>query len=737
MEQTTGPQLTIPRLSRFRHLSAAQTLGLTFAWLALAGATLLAYANTWHVPFLLDDFPRIVEEPALRQWDTIAQLVAHSNRPFAMLTFALNYAVHGYEVWGYHALNVAIHIASGLILFGLIRLTLSQLSTSTRSGRLLSQQATWIAWTIALLWLLHPLQTQSVTYVVQRLESLMGLAYLSTLYFFARGARAKSGWGWMTLSLLACAVGMGCKEVMVTAPVMVLWYDRVFVAASWRVLCKQRWPYYCGLFATWGVLVWAMLHDTTDYTGGALVSVAGLTPMVYLWNQTAVLMHYLRLTLWPVDQCFLYQWPVETQWRRLVPSAIAIVALASATVFASFRWPRIGWVAGGFFIVLAPTSSIVPIKDLAFEHRMYLPLAGLITLLVITATVLIDRLALGFKLKRAVAACAVLAVAGLLMAATIGRNYDYRSTEALWEQTVHVAPHSWKAWTNYGIVLAEQQRHQQAVEAFARAAEINPRNVGIAASFAGALIETGDYAQAESQLQRALKLKAHDYLAILNWGNLEFAQGRFFEAMPYLKSALITRPDNVAARVCLAACLVNTAEFEAAEQECREVLRREPHSPTGLLNLACALGGQGRTSAAIEACRAAVQHDPSSPNAHATLALLLAGSNFEEAKAHFKMASALERELPTYDLALANLLIRDAPAEAIVAYQAALSKQADCIEAHLGLADAYAALRQARAAIGHLEFVSQRMPEWSELQRSLTRLRAEVAAESPESPSCD
>lgn len=729
MEHSTSLQpASPPRLSYFRHLRGVQPWGVAFAWLTLAGATLLAYARTWQVPFLFDDVQRIVEEPALRQWDKLPELMAHTNRPFAMATFALNYAVHGYEVWGYHAVNLAIHIAAGLVLFGLIRLTLSQLPPSTRVGRLLSQQAVWIAWTIALLWLLHPLQTQAVTYIVQRLESLMGLAYLSTLYFFARGVRAKTGWGWLSLSLLACALGMGCKEVMVTAPLMVLWYDRVFVASSWRALCQQRWPYYCGLFATWGVLLWAMLHDTTDYTSGALVSVTGLTPLVYLWNQTAVLVHYLRLALWPVDQCFLYQWPVETQWIRLVPSAVAIVALACATVIAIFRWPRIGWVAGWFFIVLAPTSSIVPIKDLAFEHRMYLPLAGVITLLVIAAAVLLDKLVLGLKVKRAIAASVVFAVAGLLLAATIGRNHDYRSTLALWEQTARVAPNSWGAWNNYGIALAEQQLHPQAVEAFARAADINPSDVGIAASYAGSLIETGDYAQAETQLLRAMQLNANDYLTILNWGNLEFARGRFYEAVPYLEGALVTRPDNVATRVCLAACLVNTADFEAAEQQSREALRRDPNSPTALLNLACALGGQGRISAAIVACRAAIEHDPSSPNSHGTLGLLLADSNLEEAKAHFEMASALEAQLPTYDLALAGLLIRDAPAEAVVAYQAALKKQPDCIEAHLGLVDAHIALGQADAAIVHLEFVSQRMPEWTDLQRSLTRLRAQVGA---------
>lgn len=709
-----------------RHLAGSRT----WCGVSLAVAVLIAYSNTWQVPFLLDDVKRIVEEPAVRDLRMLPELMAKTNRPIAMATFAVNHAVHGYQVWGYHVVNAAIHLAGGLVLFGLLRRTFSQLPATTRARIVLREQSSLIAWAIALLWLVHPLQTQAVTYIVQRLESLMGLAYLSTLYFFVRGVGSKRRWGWFSLSVGACAFGMGCKEVMVTAPLMVLAYDRVFLASSWRSLWSQRWKYYCGLVSTWGVLAWAMLHDTSDYTSGALLSVPGLTPSVYLWNQSAVLVHYLRLAVWPVDQCFFYQWPVVTELGPLLPSTLAIGALGIGTLIAMVRWPQIGFIGFWFFVILAPTSSLVPIRDLAFEHRMYLSLAAVIALLVIIVGVVLDRIVIHTAVRRRVAYLLVFSVAGLSIGATLKRNHDYRSASAIWKQTVEVVPLGWGGWVNYASALVDEKRYELAVEAFAQAVILNPDDVGSRASYAGALIEMENYAEAESQLQLALELKPDDYLTILNFGQMEFARGRLLDAIPYLEGAVEAKPDNTSARVCLAACLIHAGEFVTAERHCREALRQQPESSEAMLNLACALGGQGRTDAAIESCLAAIELDPTSPNAHGTLAVLLADTNIEEAKAHFRIASALESQLPTYDLALANLLIRDAPTAAVEAFQAALHKQADCIEAHLGLVDAYGALGQADAAIPHLEFVIERMPDWVELKRSLKQLRRQVSVSS-------
>lgn len=706
-----------------------QRLSWSFSFLVLVCAGLGAYSNTLQVPFLFDDLSRIVEEPAVRQIGSIPELMSRSNRPLAMATFALNYAVHGYRVWGYHATNTIIHLFSGLLLWGVLRRTFEHLPERSQLSRVLIRHANRTALVIALLWLVHPLQTQAVTYIVQRLESLMGMAYLATIYLFVRGARSSRSRWWLLFSLLACSVGMGCKEVMVTAPIMVLWYDRVFVAASWRELWTARWGYYLGLFASWSILAWSMLHYTVDYTSGALVSVSGMTPGWYLWNQSAVLVHYLRLSVWPVDQCFYYQWPLIRQIVPLLPTVLTMVGLVLATVVAMFRAPRLGFVGGWFFAILAPTSSVVPIQDLAFEHRMYLPLAAVVTLLVLLAIAIVLKLFQTATTRTALAGAAAVGVAVMLCYATIARNEVYRTAVSLWKQTVEVAPWNAGAWTNLGLAFKDEERFSEAAGAFKTAVELKPDDVATLASYGGVLIEAGELELAELQLQSALQLSPDHYLTVLNLGNLEFARQRYAEAIGHLQAALLAKPENNAVRLCLAASLINTGQFMEAEEHCRQALRSEPGSSDAWLNLACALGGQGETQQAIAACHRALEGAPDSANAHGTLALLLAPTNPAEARQLYSRAAQLETALPTFDLALAQLVLRTSPQDALDSFQAALRKQPDSVEAHLGLADAYTLLRQPELAIEHLEYVATQLPHWPELQLRLRQLKKAAAAE--------
>lgn len=342
----------------------------SIATIVVAG--LIAYSNTFQVPFLFDDIPRILEETAIRQLWPPTVAMQNSNRPFAYYTFAMNYAMNGYDVWGYHAINLGIHLAAALALFGIVRRTLLSIESSKSKDSNDSKDSRFaigVAWVIAILWVAHPLNTQAVTYIVQRLESLMGLAYLMTLYCFIRSQQSPVGWRWAVLSILACAFGMGCKEVMVTAPLIVLWYDRAYIAKSWQEIFSKRSLYYFGLTCTWGILAWSMLHHSEDYNNGSLMNVPGLTSWTYLLSQSSVLVHYLGLSFWPSGQCVYYAWPVAKSIADVWPQLLFITLLLAVCLWGIFRYPKAGFLGCSFFLILAPTSSIVPIKDLAFEHR--------------------------------------------------------------------------------------------------------------------------------------------------------------------------------------------------------------------------------------------------------------------------------------------------------------------------------------------------------------------------------
>jgi len=186
-----------------------------------------------------------------------------TGRQLINLSLAVNYAVGGTRVWGYHALNLAVHILAGLTLFGIVRRTLLQPRLRGRFGA----AANGLALTTAVLWTVHPLQTESVTYIIQRCESMMGLFYLLTLYCFIRGAASQRPRLWYGLCVTACALGMACKEVMVSAPLMVLLYDRTFVSGSFRVAWRRHGRLLGALAGTWVLLGYLVASGGTFWRG--------------------------------------------------------------------------------------------------------------------------------------------------------------------------------------------------------------------------------------------------------------------------------------------------------------------------------------------------------------------------------------------------------------------------------------------------------------------------------------
>ncbi len=223
-------------------------------------AALVAYHNCFAGPFIFDDVASVTENLRIRHlwpiWDALTPSANSmvGGRPMVSFSLALNYALGGLAVGGYHALNLVIHILAGLTLYGVIRRTLLQPALREQFGSASGR----LALAVAVLWTVHPLQTEAVTYVSQRCESLMGLFYLLTLYCFIRGADSPRSGEWFTLSVVTCLLGMASKEVMVTAPAMVLLYDRIFVSGSFREAWTRHLRLYLGLAGTWLLLVYLM-----------------------------------------------------------------------------------------------------------------------------------------------------------------------------------------------------------------------------------------------------------------------------------------------------------------------------------------------------------------------------------------------------------------------------------------------------------------------------------------------
>ncbi|MBM3856164.1 MAG: hypothetical protein FJ399_23900, partial [Verrucomicrobia bacterium] len=384
---------------------------------AIAAAGVAMYAPTLSVPFVFDDRLSIAENPTLRQlWPPGVALspprgqgITVEGRPFLNYSLALNYAISGLNPWSYHACNIVIHVGAGLALLGILRRAFRFAGNTITPGEKLAAYAAGgahtnvragtanlLAFVVALLWTVHPLQTESVAYVIQRAESLVGLFFLLTLYCFVRGAEvgntkqseaiggyprvpafakppAGKPWSlgpwsfglrrtpagvWLALSIASCLLGMATKEIMYSAPLVVLLYDRALVAGSLAEAWRRRRRYYTALAATW--LLLAALVFATGNRGGTAGFGVGVTPWTYASSQFQAVVHYLWLCFWPHPLIFDYgvQWPQGL--GEVLPYAVIVGALMIASVYCLIKRPALGLLGFWFFSILAPTSSFLP-----------------------------------------------------------------------------------------------------------------------------------------------------------------------------------------------------------------------------------------------------------------------------------------------------------------------------------------------------------------------------------------
>ena len=614
-------------------------------------AAVLAYRNSFAGTFIFDDEVWITGNPAIRQlWPIQSWLLPQpaatvGGRPVISLTLAINYALGGTNVWGYHAVNLAIHILAALTLFGILRRTLSSpgpgatvegdRSISATSGRKNWNSplaATPLALAATLLWTVHPVQTQAVTYIIQRCESLMALFYLLTLYCVIRGAESQKRtvsfwrhpiarigtvpWLWSVAALVACLLGMATKEVMVTAPVAVLLYDRTFLSGSFRHALRARYGLYLGLAASWTVVV-LLLLSTNFYGGTTGFAVAKFTWWSYLLTQSGVLVHYLRVTFWPSGLCLDYGWPPARTLGAIVPPGLLIVALLALTGWALVKRPAFGFLGAWFFLILSPTSSIVPIADAAYDHRMYLPLAAVSIGVVMAAYAvgrrLVDRGMVSRGRGQIAGVCLTVLAATALGICTYQRNALYGSELSVLQDEVAKAPGNARAHNTFGAKLFACGRTAEAVQQFQQALEIQPDYANAHCNLGIGLATVGRLDEAIGQYRRALDLKPSLAEACYNLGNALVSRAQYREAVSQYRRALELKPGLLAVYESLARLLAacpdasvrNGTEAIAVAQQAVDLSHRQ--EPTALDALAAAYAEAGRFPEAAETGRQAME----------------------------------------------------------------------------------------------------------------------------------
>jgi protein O-mannosyl-transferase len=579
-------------------VTPARRLRLYEALIVLVGAAV--FWNSLRGPFLFDDVASIPGNATIRSlWPPPGALAppSHSEsvagRPLVNLSLAINYAIGGLDVRGYHVGNITIHIACALLLFGLVRRTLASAPLQERFGG----HAEGLALVSALVWMVHPLHSEPVDYVVARTESLMAFFFLLTVYcsvradWGSRGSRGSSG-AWRVGAVVACAAGMACKETMAAAPLAVMLYDWTFS----RDAFGRRRPFYVALLATWAILAAFVLSGPRLHSAGVMAGDAyGTSAWTYLVNQTVMIVRYLRLLIWPRGLVLDYGYPRPLGLHDVWPAALLVAILLVSTLVASRRWPPIGFAGAWFFLVLAPSSSFVPIvTEVGAERRVYLASMPLVACGVAAAWLvarrLIERPILRSRLPGWMAAAAI----ALLASATIVRNREYQSPLTMWRTVIARWPNG-RAYSNLATELQAAGYTREVIPTLRQAVRDFP---DAEYDLGAQLVQSGEYAEAIEHLEAFRRARPEhpkapgaSTLIMRAWTNvgIDFvSRGQGDRAVHAFEQALAIDPANADLQKNLANALLDRRDFAGAERHAREALRLRPADPVAQEILAIA-----------------------------------------------------------------------------------------------------------------------------------------------------
>jgi Flp pilus assembly protein TadD len=512
----------------------------------LAVIILLIYTETLTSPFIFDDISNIRDNPHIRipflsfknlAWAGFQSPLA--NRPVANISFALNYYFHGYNLVGFHVVNILIHIASGFFLYFLVKATIRTPALRARYAEL-----SWIPFFTAFIWLVHPLQTQSVTYLVQRMNSMAAMFYVLSMLLYVKfrlsaGRRAK--WPFLSGCILAGLLAFGSKEISATLPGFIILYEWYFFQGLSRQWAKRHIWTLAGIgvliigisLAYLGSELWARIlndYNSRDFT---------LTQRVL--TQFRVIIFYISLLIWPqpsrlnLDHDFALSYSLTNPMTTLLSLTIIIVLILLAILFAK-RESLISFCILWFFGNLVIESSIIGL-ELVFEHRNYLP-SMLAILLLVT---LVFR-----YLKSTWLSVVALCVMGTLFTVwTFERNNVWSDEISLYRDCVAKAPGKARTYNNLGAALLRGGNLAEAAEQFKTALKIKPDYVDAHYNLGYALSRQGNLDAGIYHFDETLRLDPKNLKALNNLGVVLALQGRYGEAVNYFGAALKLNPRDV------------------------------------------------------------------------------------------------------------------------------------------------------------------------------------------------
>lgn len=568
------------------------------ALIAIAGA--LAYSNTFHAPFYIDDLLFIVDYSPIQDLRTALGHFITGPRPVTMLSLSLNYAQGGYALPGYHIFNLCLHLLNALMLYALVG------STARRAG-MPSADAALAAFVAALVFVLHPVHTQSVTYVIARSALLSTACYLGAMLLFARAVQNEAHRALALAAMsIVCLLGAGSKETFSTFIAMAALYDYVFLSGrSLRKMAGHWWAYVPVML---GVLYLGYLTTKTIAIPNKqeLEILTYLTPMQYWLTELKVHVTYLRLLVLPTGLGFYYEYPVSIGLLEPATAMGAVVygGLWLSGAWLSYRGHWTGFCILWFMVTLTPESSFIPLNPI-YEHRLYLPSIGALGLVSAGVVWVSARR----NMQAAVLAGGIM-VALIFGVATYQRNAQWADPAKFWEANIQKTPQKMHIYNNLSNHYISIGDYESAVQVCRRALAIDPKSHGALHNLGISLMKLGKAGEAIAHLERAVQLRPKDYDMRLSLGEgymrtgrpadalAQFTKttemaplkpqgyymtalaqstlGRYGDGLRSIKAAIALDPKRAGLRVVAAKLLLSTGDRARAQQELDVALGLEP-----------------------------------------------------------------------------------------------------------------------------------------------------------------
>ena len=689
----------------------------------IALLAVLAYSNTFDAPFQFDEESLITNNPIVKDLGYILNPSEAKELPeygifrrryVGFVTFALNYRIHGLDVTGYHVFNILLHILNAFLVYSFILLTFRAPHFRTSSLR---KHSSLIAFISGLVFVAHPVQTEAVTYVYQRMASLVFFFYILAMVLYARfrlsslDKSAASSLFYYLLVMVSIALAVKTKEPSLTLPFAIIMYEYFIFSGSKKTRALLILPLFLPL-----ILYPLALHDSGLSAGtimfGADSDVSELvfkstfdsdylnpseTRWEYLATQPRVAVTYLRLLFFPVNQNFIYDYPrSESLFEpEVLLSLLFLISILGFAVYSYFlsRTRHAGYriITFGilwFFLTLSVESSIIPLPFVITEYRLYLPGVGII-LAVLTGVVMVNK-RIGSGSSKAIVTVFLFLIPVVFGASTYARNNVWRTNINLWEDVVRKSPGDGRAYNNLGKAYNEAGMFEKAMEHLQKAINLSPMSYKAHNNLSVAYKSLGMADKAIEHLRIAIGLNQDFIIAYINLGNTYHTKGLNDKAIEQYNTALDHSPNHAEAHY----------------------------------NISIAYAAVGQVFQAIEHYKSAIELDPKNLDAYNNLGVIYMSEGMvEDAIEYFKIVLRLS---PDYENAYFNLgeafWTKGLADEAIKNYKAFLRYRPDYADAHYNIGLAYQARGLTDKAEEHYRRALALNPDYEEAQRLLEKV---------------